>query len=105
MSVLTRIYFWQQPSFLSHLSSVKINASECINIIVRNKHTLDHSRVPKLKEEELDEQFVRGSGPGGQAVNKTNNCVMLVHKPTGTVFSAMQNTFRPHTQHRLSSQW
>ncbi|XP_023712925.1 probable peptide chain release factor C12orf65, mitochondrial isoform X2 [Cryptotermes secundus] len=83
MSMLARIYFQQQPSFLLHLSSVKINVSECINISVRNKHKLDYSRVPKLKEEDLDEQFVRGTGPGGQAVNKTNNCVVLVHKPTG----------------------
>jgi protein subunit release factor B len=48
-----------------------------------NKYTLDYSRVPRIKEEELDEQFIKGSGPGGQAVNKTNNCVMLFHKPTG----------------------
>lgn len=96
MFVLTRIYFRQHPPFLSHLSPVKINVSECINISVCNKHTLDYSRVPKLKEEDLDEQFVRGSGPGGQAVNKTNNCVVLVHKPTGIVFSlkvSIQNTF------------
>jgi protein subunit release factor B len=96
MSVLTRIYFWQQPLFLMRLSSMKTNVSGCIHISVHNKHTLDYSRVPKLKEEELDEQFVRGSGPGGQAVNKTNNCVLLVHKPTGTVFSvkvSIQNTF------------
>lgn len=85
MSVLTRIYFWQRPSFLLHLSSVKINVSECINISVCHKHTLDYSRVPKLKEEDLDEAFIRGTGPGGQAVNKTNNCVLLVHKPTGLV--------------------
>ncbi|KAJ9590437.1 hypothetical protein L9F63_016524 [Diploptera punctata] len=54
-------------------------------VISCNKHTLDSSRVPKLNEDDLDEQFVRGSGPGGQAVNKTNNCVVLQHKPTGIV--------------------
>ncbi|KAJ7098066.1 hypothetical protein B0H15DRAFT_823972 [Mycena belliarum] len=27
--------------------------------------------VPEVKEEDLDESFVRGSGPGGQSVNKT----------------------------------
>ena len=48
-----------------------------------SKYTLDYSRVPTTKEEDLDEQFIRGSGPGGQAVNKTNNCVLLLHKPTG----------------------
>jgi protein subunit release factor B len=52
-------------------------------ISVCNKYTVDYSRVPKIKEDDLDEQFVKGSGPGGQAVNKTNNCVLLLHKPTG----------------------
>uniref|UniRef100_A0A182SHR9 Uncharacterized protein n=1 Tax=Anopheles maculatus TaxID=74869 RepID=A0A182SHR9_9DIPT len=46
---------------------------------------IDHSRVPVLHEEELEETFVRGSGPGGQAVAKTNNKVVLTHKPTGIV--------------------
>lgn len=28
---------------------------------------------------------VRGHGPGGQSVNKTTNCVVLKHRPTGIV--------------------
>ncbi|MFI4910300.1 MAG: peptide chain release factor family protein [Sedimentisphaeraceae bacterium JB056] len=36
-----------------------------------------------LQEADLDEQFVRSSGPGGQNVNKTSTCVMLKHNPTG----------------------
>ncbi|TBU46984.1 RF-1 domain-containing protein [Dichomitus squalens] len=39
--------------------------------------------LPELKEEDLEESFVRGSGPGGQSVNKTENNVQLLHKPTG----------------------
>ncbi|KAF9815431.1 hypothetical protein IEO21_04602 [Rhodonia placenta] len=39
--------------------------------------------VPELKEEDLEEAFVRGSGPGGQSINKTENNVQLLHKPTG----------------------
>lgn len=38
-----------------------------------------------MNEQDLEEQMVRGSGPGGQAVNKTNNCVVLKHKPTGII--------------------
>lgn len=38
-----------------------------------------------LNEDELEEQFVRGSGPGGQATNKTSNCVVLKHVPSGIV--------------------
>ncbi len=36
-----------------------------------------------VREADIDETFVRGSGPGGQHVNKTSTCVMLVHGPTG----------------------
>ncbi|KAM3963030.1 mitochondrial translation release factor in rescue-like [Aphomia sociella] len=49
------------------------------------KHTLDYTRVPKIQENDLAEQFVRGGGPGGSAVNKNANCVVLTHLPTGTV--------------------
>ena len=48
-------------------------------------HFLDYSKVPKLDENDLEEQHVRGSGPGGQATNKTANAVVLKHKPTGLV--------------------
>ena len=47
------------------------------------KHKLKYVGLPELNEDELEEQFVRGSGPGGQAINKTSNAVRLVHLPTG----------------------
>ncbi|XP_072520669.1 mitochondrial translation release factor in rescue [Salminus brasiliensis] len=46
--------------------------------------------LPVLKEDDLEEQFVRGSGPGGQATNKTSNCVVLKHIPTGLVVKCHQ---------------
>jgi len=36
-----------------------------------------------IREEDLDESFVRSSGHGGQNVNKTSTCVVLRHRPTG----------------------
>jgi len=51
---------------------------------VRLKHS-DDFEYPPLDENELEETYVRGHGPGGQAVNKTNNCVVLKHLPTGIV--------------------
>lgn len=38
-----------------------------------------------FEESDLTEDFVRGWGPGGQAVNTTSNCVVLRHNPTGFV--------------------
>lgn len=67
----------------------QINALKPIEIhhssIVLNNKKIDYSRVPVLKEIDLEEQFVRGSGPGGQSVNKTSNCVVLRHIPTGII--------------------
>ena len=36
-----------------------------------------------LCEQDLEERFIRSSGPGGQHVNKTATCVYLKHVPTG----------------------
>lgn len=36
-----------------------------------------------IHEQDLDEQFVRGSGKGGQKKNKTSSCVVLRHRPSG----------------------
>ncbi|KAG6919958.1 hypothetical protein DXG01_013307 [Tephrocybe rancida] len=46
--------------------------------------------LPELKEEDLEESFVRGSGPGGQSINKTENNVQLLHKPTGIRVSCQE---------------
>ena len=36
-----------------------------------------------VSEAEIEESFVRSGGHGGQNVNKTSTCVMLLHRPTG----------------------
>lgn len=36
-----------------------------------------------FSEDDLLEKFVRGSGAGGQKINKTSNCVFLKHLPSG----------------------
>jgi len=36
-----------------------------------------------IRDEDLDETFVRSGGHGGQNVNKVATCVVLVHRPSG----------------------
>jgi len=39
--------------------------------------------VVGIREDDLDEKFVRSGGKGGQNVNKVATCVMLSHRPSG----------------------
>ncbi|MCX7913084.1 MAG: peptide chain release factor-like protein [Thermodesulfovibrionales bacterium] len=36
-----------------------------------------------IKEEDIEETFIKSGGRGGQKVNKTSSCVYLKHIPTG----------------------
>ena len=43
------------------------------------------SQMEKLdiNEDDIIEKFIRGSGSGGQKINKTSSCVYLKHVPSG----------------------
>lgn len=44
----------------------------------------------RVREEDLVERFIKGSGPGGQKVNKTSSCVQLRHTPSGIEVKCQQ---------------
>ncbi|HWI40280.1 MAG TPA: peptide chain release factor-like protein [Verrucomicrobiae bacterium] len=43
-----------------------------------------------IREEDLEETFIRSSGSGGQHVNKTSTCVRLLHRPSGIEVKCMK---------------
>ncbi|PHH79049.1 hypothetical protein CDD82_2698 [Ophiocordyceps australis] len=45
-------------------------------------------------ESEIEEQFLKGSGPGGQKINKTSSAVQLKHVPTGIVVKSQATRSR-----------
>ncbi|MCI5065646.1 peptide chain release factor-like protein [bacterium] len=49
----------------------------------KEKELLDVMDGLGIHEEDLEEQFIRGSGKGGQKINTSANCVRLKHLPSG----------------------
>ncbi|MEY4569394.1 MAG: hypothetical protein RLZZ398_833 [Verrucomicrobiota bacterium] len=47
-----------------------------------------------IAEADLLEKFVRGSGAGGQKINKTSSCVFLKHLPTGVCIKCQMDRSR-----------
>ncbi len=57
---------------------------------IKQKHLRERMAEVGLREEDVDERFIRSSGCGGQHVNKNSTCVQLIHKPTGIEVKCMQ---------------
>lgn len=52
-----------------------------------------------VSERDIEESFVRSSGPGGQKVNKTSTCVQLTHLPTGLAVKCQQERSQSLNRH------
>ncbi|XP_074061557.1 mitochondrial translation release factor in rescue isoform X2 [Macrotis lagotis] len=78
---LWQLWLWKKPAFL--FPGMGVYRPQ-----VTGK--TDSQVLLPLNEADLEEQFVRGHGPGGQATNKTSNCVVLKHIPSGIVVKCHQ---------------
>jgi protein subunit release factor B len=52
-----------------------------------------------VREEDIEEKFIRSQGPGGMNVNKVSTCVYLRHLPTGIEVKCQQE--RSQAQNRF----
>ena len=59
------------------------------------------ARALRIFTKDISESFVRGSGSGGQKINKTSSCVLLRHIPTGTEVRCQKH--REQSKNRLSA--
>jgi peptide chain release factor len=50
--------------------------------------------LPQIKEADITETFLKGSGPGGQKINKTSSAVQIQHHPTGIVVKCQDTRSR-----------
>ncbi|CAG8053959.1 hypothetical protein PENNAL_c0006G05277 [Penicillium nalgiovense] len=39
----------------------------------------------KINDADISISYLKGTGPGGQKINKTNSAVQIIHKPSGVV--------------------
>ncbi len=53
-----------------------------------------------IEESEIIERFVKGTGPGGQKINKTASCVYLKHIPSGTEVKCQDERSLALNRHR-----
>jgi len=49
----------------------------------KERQLIERMAALDIREEDIEEQFVRSSGAGGQNVNKVSSCVLLHHRPSG----------------------
>jgi protein subunit release factor B len=56
----------------------------------KNRLLLERMEALGIREEDIEEKFIRSSGKGGQHVNKTSTCVYLKHLPSGIEVKCMK---------------
>jgi protein subunit release factor B len=56
----------------------------------KNKWLREIMETLRIREQDIEEKFVRSSGHGGQNVNKTATCVYIKHIPSGTEVKCME---------------
>ncbi|KAK4052960.1 hypothetical protein OIO90_004084 [Microbotryomycetes sp. JL221] len=66
----------------------------------------NHQRppLPAIDENDIEEDFIRGRGPGGQVINRRSMLVQLLHKPTGTRIRCQETRSREQNR-KIARKW
>lgn len=62
---------------------------------------LQKAAALNISPQDIEEKFVRGSGHGGQKMNKTSSTVFLLHLPTNIPVKCQ--TYREQSKNRLAA--
>jgi protein subunit release factor B len=66
----------------------------------KEKALAEKMETLNIREENIEESFIRSSGKGGQHVNKTSTCVYLKHLPTGIEVKCQQERSQSLNRYR-----
>ncbi|MDH4233206.1 MAG: peptide chain release factor-like protein [Nitrospirota bacterium] len=66
----------------------------------KEKALAEKMEALNIRDEDLEESFIRSGGKGGQHVNKTSTCVYLKHIPTGIEVKCQQERSQSLNRYR-----
>jgi len=80
---------------VSLADTTPINREDSFESLSASKQSIrNRFRLLNISEDDLEEQFVRGGGKGGQKINKTNSCVVLRHNASSSVVRCQYSRFQ-----------